>query len=91
MKFFLSLILLLAGGSAIAQTKLYVDSSVAASGMGSSWASALKTLNEPLNVVNAGSKAMAYKVSIARRTYFPAGTRSSSMPTVLPFDARHPF
>ena len=56
-----------------AQTSIYVDSSVASSGSGSSWSTAFKTLNEALNVVNATSTG-SYVVNVAKGTYFPPGT-----------------
>lgn len=60
-----------------AQIQLYVDSSVAGSGSGTSWAGAYKTLNEALIVANAGSAA-TYHISIARGTYYPTGSQSGT-------------
>lgn len=54
-------------------SRLYVDSSVAVSGTGASWASPLKTVSQALALVNAG--ACVNEVWVKRGTYFPmAGT-----------------
>ncbi|MBS1605499.1 MAG: right-handed parallel beta-helix repeat-containing protein, partial [Bacteroidetes bacterium] len=50
-------------------TRLYVDSSVAASGDGSSWAAAYKTLDEALSA--AGQCAIVNSIYIAKGTYKP--------------------
>ncbi|RYE21152.1 MAG: T9SS type B sorting domain-containing protein [Sphingobacteriales bacterium] len=49
--------------------KLYVDSSVVASGDGSSWVSPLKTVSEALNLVN--NNDCASEIWVKRGTYFP--------------------
>ncbi len=56
------------------QTNLYVDSSVAASGAGTSWATAYKTLN----AANGGSTTISYNVFVAKGTYYPPGTQSAT-------------
>ena len=53
-----------------AQTNFYVDSSVNASGSGTSWAAAFKTLNEALNNISY-TGANSYTVNIAKGTYYP--------------------
>jgi hypothetical protein len=60
------------------QTVLYVDSSVSASGIGTSWNTAYKTLNEALNVANAGSTTVKYVINVAKGTYYTASVQSSS-------------
>lgn len=75
----LLLCLLLCGLCAGAQTNLYVDSSVAVSGAGTSWPTAYKTLTEALNVANAASLTVKYNIHIARGSYRPtAGTNRDS-------------
>jgi hypothetical protein len=60
------------------QTILYVDGSVSSSGTGGSWASAFQTLNEALNVANAGSSSTKYEIQIAGGTYYPTGLQSDT-------------
>ncbi|MDP1843311.1 MAG: gliding motility-associated C-terminal domain-containing protein [Sediminibacterium sp.] len=57
------------------QTTLYVDSSVAISGNGTSWASPYKNLNQALNIANSGSG--KYNVNLAQGTYFPTAVNGS--------------
>ncbi|MEO6834281.1 MAG: hypothetical protein ABI169_18885, partial [Chitinophagaceae bacterium] len=61
-----------------AQTSLYVDSSISASGAGTSWSAAYKTLNEALNVANAASTTVQYIINIAKGTYYPTGVQSAT-------------
>jgi predicted outer membrane repeat protein len=75
---YLLLLCLLISLAAKGQTSLYVDSSVSASGAGTSWATAYKTLNEALDSVNKGSTATKYTVHIARGTYYTTGIQTSS-------------
>lgn len=49
-----------------AQTILFVDSSVAASGTGNAWSTAYKTLNEALNVANTASVTTAFTINVAK-------------------------
>ncbi len=58
-----------------AQTNLYVDSSVAASGNGISWTTAYKSLNEALLVVN-NTITSSYIVHVAKGTYYPTVVQS---------------
>jgi len=55
---------------------LYVDSSVAASGDGKSWGTALKTLSEALNSVRSCTNIDS--VLVAKGTYYPTGLQSGT-------------
>jgi len=57
-------------------TTLYVDSSVAVSGNGSTWATALKTLGEALSLANRAPNVNTIRV--ARGTYYPTGTQNGT-------------
>ncbi len=61
-----------------AQVNLYVDSSATASGAGTSWATAYKTLNEALNFANAASTTTQYNINVAKGTYFPTGSQAGT-------------
>lgn len=76
-KLFLLFVLLLSQ-SVSAQTNLYVDSSRAASGTGTSWTTAYKTLGEALNVANSGSTSVSYNIYAAKGTYHTGGSRDSA-------------
>jgi hypothetical protein len=78
MKRLLLLCLILAAFGTNAQTSVYVDSSVSASGAGTAWASAYKTLSEALAVVNAASTTTKYEVHVAKGTYYPTGAQTST-------------
>ncbi len=60
-----------------AVAKLYVDSSIAASGDGSSWAAAYKTLDEAL--VAAGQCSVVDTILVAKGTYQPASGKNLVM------------
>jgi predicted outer membrane repeat protein len=77
MKHLLTLLFTLIAACGHAQTNLYVDSSVSASGAGTAWASAYKTLNEALSTANAAGSGN-YVISIAKGTYYPTGIRSGT-------------
>ncbi len=78
MKRIFSFLLLLLSGTVVAQTNLYVDSSRAASGAGTSWLTAYKTLHEALNFAQAASPTVSFNVHIAKGTYYPTGVQSSA-------------
>jgi len=61
-----------------AVAKLYVDSSVAASGDGSNWAAAYKTLDEAL--VAAGQCSVVDTILVAKGTYLPVYGKNLVMP-----------
>lgn len=63
--------------SNIAPAKLYVDSSILLSGNGTSWATALKTLNEAMDVINESTGTDS--IFVAKGTYQPAVVQSFSM------------
>lgn len=60
--------IILSFSSGFAQTRYYVNQSVAASGNGSSWAAAFKTLQEG---INAASSTVADEIWVAKGTYYP--------------------
>lgn len=60
------------------QTNLYVDSSMATSGAGTSWSTAFKTINEALAVHNGTTGTAQYAIYIARGTYYPSKVQSST-------------
>src|SRR4051812_23543346 len=78
MRKYLLLLCLIASLAAKGQTSLYVDSSVSASGAGTSWSSAYKTLNEALDSVNKGNTSTKYTVHIAKGTYYATGIQSGT-------------
>src|SRR6476660_7133684 len=75
-KYFL-LLCLVASLAAKGQTSLYVDSSVSASGAGTSWSTAYKTLNEALDLANS-TTATRYLIHIAKGTYYPTGIQNGT-------------
>ena len=63
---------------------IYVDSSVAVSGTGYSWASPLKTVNEALDVANAKSASCTSQIWVRKGTYYPTtGTSRDSSFRIL--------
>ncbi|MFA6151254.1 MAG: choice-of-anchor Q domain-containing protein [Chitinophagaceae bacterium] len=55
----------------VAAPVIYVDSSVASSGAGTSWATAYKTVTEALNVANATPATCAIEIWVKKGTYYP--------------------
>jgi hypothetical protein len=53
-----------------------VDGSVSASGAGSTWSTAFKTLNEALDTANANTG--LYEIYVAQGTYFPTGDNTGT-------------
>lgn len=78
MKKVLLILIISATFQADAQSILYVDSSITSSGTGTSWAGAYKTLNEALNIANAGSITSQYEIRIAKGTYYPTRIQSAT-------------
>ena len=70
-------LLILAASVGYGQTTLYVDSSVAASGNGSSWAQAYKTLSQALDSAQNNSNTN-YSILVAKGTYYPTGSQSGT-------------
>lgn len=62
----------------VAPPRIYVDSSVAASGAGTSWATAYKTVTEALNVANATPSTCAMEIWVKKGTYYPHPTARDS-------------
>lgn len=78
MRFLFLLVFLFPGISANAQIDLYVDSSVSASGSGSTWSAAYKTLGEALETANTGSSGSKFVINVASGTYYPGGDTSNT-------------
>lgn len=72
----LALSLLSLSFTARGQQVLYVDSSVTASGIGTTWPAAYKTLREALLIANAGNTSTQYVINVAKGTYYPGGQQS---------------
>ena len=76
--FYLFILAIFLTAAARGQVNLYVDSSVTASGNGTSWTSAYKTFNEALNVANGAGPANPHTIRIAKGTYYPTGLQSGT-------------
>jgi predicted outer membrane repeat protein len=87
-KFAALLVLLLMNFCLKAQVNLYVDSSKLVTGVGTSWSTAFKTLNEALNTANAASTSTKYVVHIAKGTYYPPGVKGATNRDTTFFIAR---
>ncbi|XZF15657.1 T9SS type A sorting domain-containing protein [Chitinophagaceae bacterium MMS25-I14] len=61
-----------------AQTNVYVDSSIAVSGNGTSWPLAYKTLSQALQFTNSGGTTANYVINVARGTYYATGIQNST-------------
>lgn len=78
MKKLVLICLLMAAVSCAGQTNLYVDGSVVASGNGTTWTNAYKTLGEALTIANNSSFSIKFTIRIAQGTYYPPGAQTSA-------------
>ena len=65
-------------------TRLYVNAAAATSGNGASWTTALRTLAEATNLINACAYSAITEIWVANGTYYPTTTADRSISFTIP-------